>query len=270
MPQTRKYAPRARACSVTCIAYVALAALVAGGGAAKTQGPARLPSYRLRVLGVFDSQSGLAIEGAEVTDIFSRTTATTTKTGTVSLAFLPEGGSMLRIQKIGFKPMTQVVVISPADTVAITVLLEATAQTLPAVVTKDSAPVFIPPGLRAFEERRKAGGAGRFIAEAELRKNDGRGPLTEVVRSTGTTVNCGTRTPRHCFAVSNRRPGNPNCRLDVYYDGALINIENGDLEMIRTDQIGAVEIYDSIASMPVQYNRTSNGCGVMLLWSRFR
>lgn len=270
MPRALHYAWSRVLRTVTCVAYGVFAVLAPASARAQTPTASPLPSYRTRILGVFDSQSGEPIEGAEVIDALNHVTSVTTKTGTVSLAFLPEGASMLRIQKIGFKPVTQFVEISPADTVSITILMVATAQTLPTVVTKDSAPLFLSPGLRVFEERRKAGGAGRFITEAELRKNDVRGPLTNVVRETGTTVNCSTRTPRRCFAVSNRRPGNSNCRLDVYYDGALVNIDNGDLEMIRTDQIGAVEIYDSIASMPAQYNRTANGCGVMLLWSRFR
>lgn len=239
---------------------------------AQTPSAAPLPSYRLRVLGVFDSQSGLPIEGVEVTDAFSHTTAVTTKTGTVSLSFLPEGGSMLRIQKIGFKPVTQVVLISPADTVAITVLMEAAVQSLPTVVTKDSAPVFVPPGMRAFEERRKMG-IGRFITEADLRKNDNRS-LTNVVRQAGAAVSCSRRTPIQCFVVS-ARSGGSGCSLDVYLDGVLQpagspGFDGRDLEKIRVDQIGGVEIYAGTANVPVEYNRTSKDCGVMLLWSRFR
>jgi carboxypeptidase family protein len=252
------------------VAGVALALVVsvgAVGAGAQSQNSAPLPSYRVRLLGVFDSQSGQPIEGAEVTDAFSHTTALTSKTGTVSLAFLPEGGSMLRIQKIGFKPVTQIVVISPVDTVAITVLMEATAQSLPAVVTKDSAPVFLSPGMRAFEERRRMG-LGRFITEAELRKNDTRS-LTNVVRQTGTGVSCTRRTPIKCFAV-NTRSGGSGCSLDVYYDGTLVTDDYRDLEQIRTDQIGAVEIYASSATVPAEYNKTGKGCGVMLVWSRFR
>lgn len=266
MPRTRQYGRRALSYSVMRVAGVALAFAAASAGA-QAPSAASLPSYRLRVLGVFDSQSGSPIEGVEVTDAFSHTVAVTTKTGTVSLAFLPEGGSMLRIQKIGFKPVTQVVVISPADTVAITVLMEAAAQSLPAVVTKDSATTFLSPGMRAFEERRKAG-FGRFITEAELRKNENRS-LTNIVRQTGTGVSCTRRTPIRCFAV-NTRVGGSGCSLDVYYDGTLVNDDFRDLEQIRTDQIGAVEIYASTATVPAEYNKTGKGCGVMLLWSRFR
>lgn len=253
--------------TVTRVACAALSLLVPVESRTQAPAAAALPGYRTRILGVFDFQTGEPIEGAEVIDVFAHLTAVATRTGTVSLAFLPEGGSMLRIQKIGFKPVTQIVEISPSDTVSITVLMEATAQTLPTVVTKDSAPVFVSPGLRAFEERRKTG-MGRFITEAELRKNDSRS-LTNVVRQSGAAVSCTRRTPIRCFVV-NQRTGGSGCSLDVYYDGALVTDDNRDLEQIPTNQIGAVEIYASTATVPAQYNRTSKGCGVMLLWSRYR
>ncbi|MGH7619504.1 MAG: carboxypeptidase-like regulatory domain-containing protein [Gemmatimonadaceae bacterium] len=251
----------------TVIRVALLAAVLLVPARAFAQAPATSANYRARILGVFDSQSGEPIEGAGVTDLFAKLTAATTKTGTVSLAFLPEGASMLRIQKIGFKPVTQVVEISPVDTIAITVLMEATAQILPTVVSKDSANVFVSPRMRDFEDRRKTG-MGRFITEAELRKNDNRS-LTNVVRQSGAAVSCTRRTPIQCFAV-NPRSGGSGCSLDVYYDGVLVNDDNRDLETIPTSQIGAVEIYASTATVPAMYNKTGKGCGVMLLWSRMR
>jgi hypothetical protein len=252
---------RSLARTVMCIAWLVVTTSVA---TAQAPGSTRPPAYRTRILGVFDSQSGEPLEGVEVIDAFAHVTAVTTKTGTVSLAFLPEGGSMLRIQKIGYKPVTQIVEISPADSVPITVLMQAVTQTLPTVVTKDSAPTFLPPALREFEQRRKAG-FGRFITEAELRKNDSR-TMTNVVRQAGAAVSCSRRTPIQCFVVS-ARSGGSGCSLDVYLDGVLQTqgspaFDGRDLEKIRVDQIGAVEIYE--------YNRTSKDCGVMLLWSRYR
>lgn len=251
--------------TVTCVAC-SLLALAPDSARTQTPAAATLPVYRTRILGVFDSQSGEAIAGAEVIDVFQRLTATTTRTGTVSLAFLPEGGSMLRIQKIGFQPVTQFVVIAPSDTVAITVLMQTIAQALPAVVTKDAAPRYIAPGLQQFEERRKLG-FGRFITDSTLRKSDSR-PLANVIRETGTTVNCKTY-PRVCVAVSHRNPHGA-CPMEVYRDGALMPAENWDLEKIQVAELGAVEIYEGISTIPPQYNRSGNGCGIILLWSRER
>jgi hypothetical protein len=80
-------------------------------------------SYRVRILGVFDADSGEFVEGAEVVDVLTGTKAVTTRTGTVSLAFLPEGGSEVRIQKPGYKTITIEVLISPRDTVPVTITL---------------------------------------------------------------------------------------------------------------------------------------------------
>jgi hypothetical protein len=117
----------------------ALAGLPATGQTQITVTPSAVP-YRGRLLGVYAATSGTAVDGARVTDMVNHVTAMTTATGTVSLAFLPEGANLVRIEKIGFQPTTIGVRISSDDTVPITVLLQALAHDLPAVVTRDSNP----------------------------------------------------------------------------------------------------------------------------------
>jgi hypothetical protein len=85
--------------------------------------PATTPAYRLRILGVFDETSGDPIEGALVTDATTGTYARTTATGTVSLAFLPEGGSPLRITKAGYEDLTLGVEITPKNAGPITLVM---------------------------------------------------------------------------------------------------------------------------------------------------
>ena len=82
-------------------------------GAAET---AQIPRYRFRVLGLFDDQSGLPVEGADVIDVLSGNSVRTTSTGTASLLFLPDGGALVRIRKIGYKLQTLMVSIAPEDT----------------------------------------------------------------------------------------------------------------------------------------------------------
>jgi hypothetical protein len=80
-------------------------------------------AYRNRLLGLFDNETGEPIVGAEVADSTSGTFATTTQTGTISLIFLPEGMTTLRIRKAGYAELRLPVVISPKDSVPITLTL---------------------------------------------------------------------------------------------------------------------------------------------------
>ena len=84
----------------------------------------RAQTYRGRVLGLFDQTTGQPIQGAEVFDVSTGWSAKTTATGTLSLIFLPDGGGIVRIKKIGYAPHFMHIAISPADTTPITLLLE--------------------------------------------------------------------------------------------------------------------------------------------------
>jgi hypothetical protein len=227
--------------------------------------------YRNRLLGVFDAQSGSPIEGVEVRDLLSKASAMTTRTGTVALSFLPDGESLVRIRKLGYQSVTIPVAISPVDTAPLTVLLNVAAQVLPTVVTKDSAPRYFAPGLRAFEERRRTNVGGYFVAEDMLRKNDTK-RMTSIVRTLpGLAVVCPTAGRRRgeCYPQTTRMGRiTGDCKMQLYMDGILV--DDDDLEKMRVDQFAGVEYYPGGASVPPQYNRTGSSCGTMLLWTRER
>ena len=248
-----------------------LGAFIAAG--AQTSAP--LAPYRARLLGVFNAQTGDPIEGAEVIDVFSKTKALTTATGTITLSFLPEGGSMIRVTKIGFTPETSVVPITPADTTPFMIMLRPIAQALPTVVTKDTATPFISPGLRAFAERARSGNGGRFITEAELRKNETKNMTYMVRRLPSIQIDCPRQGLRvgQCWAYAARSKSKfaimgGQCVVDLYIDGQIAG--DNDLEKLRVDQFAGVEWYSGAASIPAQYNKTGSTCGVLLMWSRDR
>jgi hypothetical protein len=239
--------------------------LVATGASAQT-----LPAYRHRILGVFNSE-GKPLEGVEVTDMKSGTTALTTATGTVTLAYLPDGGSDVRVRQLGYVPVTQFIRIGPADTIPVTVILTESANVLPALVSRDTVRP-ISPGLRDFEERRKHG-PGYFIGEQELRKSDNR-EMANVVRTIPhVTVSCAKTFPFDCHATAGRSQtkyalsGGGLCQFLLYVDGMRTN--ETDLNMLRVAQFAAIESYTG-AQIPVKYNATGSACGVLLFWSRER
>jgi hypothetical protein len=83
-----------------------------------------LPAYRYRVLGVFDQNTGDVIDGARVIDANTGTYATTSPTGTVSLVFLPEGSSLVRITRAGYEDLNLSVDIGPTATTPLTLLMK--------------------------------------------------------------------------------------------------------------------------------------------------
>ena len=83
-----------------------------------------LPVYRYRVLGVFDQDTGDVIEGARVIDVNTGTYANTSSTGTVTLVFLPEGRSLLRITKAGYEDLNLPVDIGPTTATPLTLLMK--------------------------------------------------------------------------------------------------------------------------------------------------
>jgi hypothetical protein len=240
--------------------------LLAASLAAAQESAPKLAAYRGRIVGVYDLNTGAPIEGVEVVDVASGTKAMTTATGTVSLVYLPDGGSTVRIRKLGYTPITQFIAISPSDTVPLTLLLTPTTTVLPAVVTRDSARHYISPGLRQFEERRKAG-VGHFITEDELRKSDTREMPDVLRRLTGVQINCSARTPRRCTAGSVRSGRGQLCPFLIYVDG--LRMTDNNLLMLSVDQFAGVEEYSG-ATIPPMYNATGTACGVLLFWSRER
>jgi hypothetical protein len=269
---------------VTAVACT-LASTVAIGAAAQQPAaakPAGVPVYRLRVLGVFDADTGVPLEGVEVTDALSGMKSLTTTTGTVSLLFLPEGGSLIRLRKIGYEIQTMPVSISPADTQPITAVLKRTVV-LPAVRVTDAAPErHLPPLLQMFEDHRKTA-MGQYITEAEFKKNENTTLATFLgSRLSGLeVVNLSSRS----FVVSSRNPcksgagggcRSPDCFVAVYIDGVRVFDPTmpastvPDISRISTMDYTAAEFYPASAPTPGDVPSLNSKCGTLLLYTRWR
>ena len=238
-------------------------------------------AYRHRLLGVFDERTGDPLQGAEVRDMYSGTVALTTATGTVSLAFLPAGRTLVVIRKLGYLPRSVFVTISRTDTAALTLLLAPQPVTLPTVTTTDSADSHLPPVLREFERRRRAG-QGRFISEAQLRARDGQQMSTVLAALPGLSVHSGSVVgTRGTSAGPVIMSAGTACYATVYQDGAMIyqaafQLQTRapqpppDFSRLSADLYSAVEFYASPAEYPPSISPTNNNCGVLMLWTRVR
>lgn len=235
--------------------------------------------YRYRILGTFDDATGDPLPGVEVTDLVTGSSARTTETGTVSLLFLPDGGSLVRLRKLGYETQTFLVTIAPADTVPLTVTLHAALQ-LPAVVVNDKAPVFGSARLRDADARMKTHSGGYFLDEAALRKSDN-STLATTILSHVPGLMATTGPHGEMFLVSARatcvrafRCVRPDCYPTVLLDGVQF-VDPTQLGSLRLDfsrlsprDYAIIEFYPGGATMPPGFD--SSTCGVLLLWSRER
>lgn len=294
------------ACARIKFAVAAGAALAVGSAPCTLPGQTPAPAtsksatlgYRNRLLGVYDEASGEPLEGVRVTDVLNQNSAQTTRTGTVALNFLPDGGGLVRLTKVGYETQTVPISISPADTTPVTLIMRHIAE-LPAVVTKaDSERRWISPALRGFDERRRIRITGYFIADSVLRSDEGR-PLANVlarVPSVITKNGVGTATyllksPR-CDAGGPPQvyldgvPLNPDMNPDVRGlmkqpqksalgqpirgSGPENNIDNVpfDLTRFQVSDLAGVEWYPDNDLIPAEFAQSTRRCGALLLWTR--
>ena len=180
-------------------------------------------AYRARVLGVYDEDTGEPLAGVRVLDIATGFSAQTTATGTVSLVFLPDGGSLVRLQRIGYQPRTMAVAISPKDTAPLTIVMRQLVN-LPAMLAtaKNSTPV-ISPQLNGFAERMRRGFAGYFVGDSVLRSEENR-RLGDVLRSHAPGLRLAEGPASAVFQLKTPRcQGNSAGPPQVYLDGVPLS-----------------------------------------------
>lgn len=232
--------------------------------------------YRYRLLGVFDDESGAPIQGAEVRDLVSGLSSPTSLTGTVSLFFLPDSGSLIHIRKIGYDPQTLTVAITPKDTAPVTVVLHRSAQELPTVkVTGAATPTYMSPLLRGAQQRMDEHAGGYYIDENQMRKLDSQTlalaltPRMPGLRSTqgahGETYLVSSRQ-----ACANTMGGcrSANCFISVYVDGIKSTQVPQDFNRLSPQDYAIAEFYSSAETTPAEFGPSP--CGTLLLWTRER
>ena len=235
------------------------------------QGPVLSQSAaRGRILGVFDELTFQPLEGADVIDLATGTRATTSATGTISLAWLSPGTNLLEIRKLGYATKLQPVSVSATDTVSVTVVLTALTQTLPTLVTtaRAAGDTVRKLELRGFYDRRRTTGApgSAFVTTDKLEKlsllNDlptitGRGLCLENFYIDGVRVLVPTLQDQ---AMPGRRS-----RVIVAPPR-----RNGIDQILTPDQVVGVELYKP-ADVPAEFDapvRRGRSCGATLIWTK--
>ena len=246
--------------------YATAVSALVGAGNAHAQG-----SIAGRVM---SAETKAPIAGAVVTVHRQERQATTDSLGRFSLRNVTAGTVFLMTRAVGFRPDTARVDVFPDESISRDISLQVSATTLGAVVVRDSADPLTSAKLREFDERRRSASGGRFLDSSVVRKWEARktGDLlstisgVDVVRQRGSAFLLGARATQPLRPSARPAP----CFMDIYLDGAPVALGNTsfDINGISLYHVSAIEVYSGPASVPPRYNRSSGGCGVVLIWTK--
>lgn len=216
-----------------------------------------------------------------------RTTSSDAR-GEFRMTGLPSGRFAAIIRRIGFTALVDTIDLVNGASVDREYVLDPTPTVLDSIrINAVAEPKHLTAGLAQFEEHRKLG-FGHFVTEAELRKNDSR-KLNDVLTARIPSLSTYRPYPRTMPSVewltSGRgacegpamrcQPGVVPCPVNLYLNGSAYFVNGAaqdtpDISHFATNELEAVEYYAGGATIPQQYNSTSNGCGVLILWTRER
>lgn len=216
-----------------------------------------------RYAGFVSDSTGLAVSVAQIRLTPYKGTLHETRsdaTGHFVLTGLPAGPAQLNVRRLGFHPFNGTITIGgDAPDSARLVLYVASAELAAIEVREESFGDSLAP--REFWDRKKNNHFGRYMDHDDI-DNKHVNYASELFRGIpGVTL------------VKSNRIGTllriRGCRPTLWVDGVRAAGAEVD-ELISLNDIGAIEVYNSLAGMPPQYVDRTNPCGGILFWTRSR
>ena len=216
-----------------------------------------------RLIGqVLDGRTQRPVAAAEVSVPDRAGVVSTNRRGRFVLSALPVGEHELSVRHIGYTPLTHTVAVRQGITTEIEVGLSADPVELaPLVATVERSRRL---EIKGFYERKYWGdllGLGTFLTEEDIerwRPLRVRHFVSMMVPSI--TQDLGNR--RGSAGVSGRP-----CAMAVYLDGIKIRPYELD-EFVKPLEVGGIEVYKGLASLPAEFGGLSGGCGVVAVWTK--
>lgn len=257
-------------------ALIAVLALVTAATANAQRLPSgrrdSVPASRGRLLGVYDEESGAPVVGALVSDVLTGDHTLTSATGTVSLWFVREKGSLVQVRKIGYEPWQSIV--DPIDTTPITVTLKRAVE-LPLVQTSARPNISNDPGERdGFDLRCQATNVA-CVREDVINAHPSNTLGDILMKLPGIVPGRG---------LQMRGNSSGYCRPTYYVDGtewtqgvpidlpgeAPGGSPRGSRQPappFNTSNVEKVEVYPSYSVRPMRFSGNAN-CGVIAIWTK--
>ena len=226
--------------------------LVADSVSATDTTQAPLLTGTATVKGTIRSATGAPLSDVSVRVVDAAGSARTDSAGHFSLGALPGGSQLLEARRIGFLIGRQPLELRSGRTIEVQLRLDR-------IVSLDSIRVVAQRNkYKEFEQHRRTG-FGRFFTEQQIAERHAFDTsdlfwVMPGLRVVGQGIDA--------RVVSTRGSGfRGACAQNVVIDG----MQNQDINLVRPNDIGAMEVYNDVAGGPPGANR---GCGVIVIWTK--
>ena len=245
---------------------------------------------------VFGDSTRRPLRNAEVAVPRLNLRVVTDSLGRYRLQYIPRGELLVIARAVGCRPDSTMTVFDGDEALVSDVVLRVAVNELPTVAVSGTSRPVVHGKMAAYEER-KAAGIGHFLDREMFAKDENR-RVSDILASNVPGLSIYRGTGSKSWAASGRTASSAKCAfcrvsrnemldpfdvaagaplacyLDVYLDGATVYSSSArgtalfNLNSIEANQIEAIEVYTGVGQIPAQYNKTSGGCGVMLIWTR--
>jgi hypothetical protein len=207
-----------------------------------------------------DRKSQAPIRDAQATLLGTTRTATSDEQGRFAHDSLAAGSYVVQVRALGYTAISLVVELAPGDVLTRVFALEPLPVQLDPI-TVERTPTFAERRRRGFELRRAAG-RGYFVTQAQIERTNARS-LADVLRDTpGVVVLC--RGAGRCGIRMARAP--TQCRPDFVVDGFPATLSTSlDMPVVG---ITGIEIYRTLSETPLEFLKSDNLCGTVVIWTR--
>lgn len=224
-----------------------------------------------------DVDGGRPLEGALVRFPQLRLADEADSNGKFRFENVPPGGHMLTVEILGYAAREEAVEVEARKIVDLALTLSVDPIELdPIEVSVEGRSLDLE--LSGFYQRREET-SGYFISREMIEE---RAPIytTDLFRGLAgiKIVDSGWVGSQHAVLLTGSREisfssEKKPCYPAVWMDGQMVHQGSQDYpayldNLIGAEQLAGIEIYNSPASMPVQYN-FNGGCGVIVLWTRY-
>lgn len=218
------------------------------------------PSRRPAVLrGTAKTDEGVPLVGGRVS-VDEGPSTVVGADGGYTLRGVPPGTQWVTVRAIGRTPIGRAVDFHEGDTTRLDVQLPPTTVTLaPLKVVAEPSRL-----LQGFVERRSRG-FGYFRGEEELQ---GAGSLRAALSSLPAVRFQRGAAGLNSFVVVLPHASHGYCVPALYIDG-LYYYDYDPLLSYSPDDLVGVELYPRAVGAPIEFQRVSSGCGVLVIWTKY-